>query len=343
MGCDLGALLIKNEIRLNDLANKKLGFDGYNIIYQFLSSIRDQQGNPLHNEDGQITSHIVGLFYRMTSILEYGINPIFVFDGKPIIEKIGTIEKRNEIRNIAKEKHREAVESEDYENARKFGRQSMRINKEMVEESKELLSAFGIPCIDAPHDGEAQIALMDKKGLTDGSISQDFDVMLFGGRNLYRNVTISGKKKVNGKSYSLPISPEQINLEESLKALNFNQEKLIWIAILIGNDFNDKVPKIGPKTALKLVTKHNSLEDIYKELDYTPDYDYKRIYSIFEKPEYKKVTEKDIENKIPDFDKIRELLVEKYAFSSERIENTLKKLYENKKEEKAQPKLNRWF
>jgi len=343
MGCDLGDLLTKKELKLGDLKNKKLGFDAYNVIYQFLSSIRDQYGNPLQNEDGQITSHIVGLFYRMTNILETEIKPVFVFDGKPIAEKINTIEKRNEIRNIAKEKFREAMESEDYENARKFARQSMRITPEIVKESKELLSAFGIPCIDAVHDGEAQIAVMNKTGLIDGCVSQDFDVLLFGGKDLYRNVTISGKKKATGKSYSLNVSPEWINLEESLKVTELSGEKLIWIAILIGNDFNEKVPKVGPKTAIKLVREYDSLEEIYNKLDYSPNYDYKKVFKIFEKPECKTLKTKEIENQAPDFEKITTLLVDKYSFSKERVESTLSKLQKQKNEEKAQPKLNRWL
>ena len=343
MGCDLGDIITKNKIKLSDLANKKLGFDAYNTIYQFLSSIRDQYGNPLQNEKGQITSHIVGLFYRMTNILETGVNPVFVFDGKPLDEKITVIKKRNEIRNIAKEKHREAMEAEDYENARKFGKQAMRITPEIVKESKELLDAFGIPCIDAIHDGEAQLAVMNEKGLLDGCVSQDFDVLLFGGKDLYRNITISNKKKVNGKSYSLTVSPEHLNLQESLEKQGLTREKLIWIAILIGNDFNEKAPKVGPKTALKLVSKHNSLEDIYKELEYSPNYDYKKVYEIFKKPDYKEVKKKEIQNTEPNLEKLTSLLVEKYSFSKERIENTLGKLQKKEKEEKAQPKLSRWF
>ncbi|MDD4983690.1 MAG: flap endonuclease-1 [Candidatus ainarchaeum sp.] len=343
MGCDLGDILTKNEIKLSDLKNKKLGFDAYNTIYQFLSSIRDQYGNPLQNEKGQITSHIVGLFYRMSSILDTGVKPIFVFDGKPLDEKITVIKKRNEIRDIAKEKHREAMAAEDYENARKFGKQAMRITPEIVTESKELLEAFGIPCIDAIHDGEAQLAVMNEKGLLDGCISQDFDVLLFGGKNLYRNITISGKKKANGKSYSVTVSPEHLNLRESLEKQGLTREKLIWIAILIGNDFNEKAPKVGPKTALKLVLKHSSLEDIYKELEYSPNYDYKKVYEIFEKPDYKAVKEKDIQNTEPDLEKLTNLLVDKYSFSKERVESTLNKLKQKEKEEKAQPKLNRWF
>jgi flap endonuclease-1 len=156
-------------------------------------------------------------------------------------------------------------------------------------------------------------------------------------------VTISGKKKATGRGYSLTVNPEHLNLQESLKKGGLTREKLIWIAILIGNDFNEKVPKVGPKTALKLVTQHNSLEDIYKELEYSPNYDYKKVYKIFEKPEVKKVKAKDIENQEPDFKKLTSLLVDKYNFSQERVESTLSKLQKQEKEEKAQPKLNRWF
>ncbi len=82
MGVNLGQLVSKKEIEMSDLQGKKIGIDSYNVLYQFLSSIRSRHGQPLMDSKGKITSHITGLLYRTVNLLEAGIKPVFVFDGK---------------------------------------------------------------------------------------------------------------------------------------------------------------------------------------------------------------------------------------------------------------------
>jgi DNA excision repair protein ERCC-5 len=49
------------------------------------------------------------------------------------------------------------------------------------------LQLFGLPFITAPGEAEAQCAYLDFTDVTEGSITEDSDVWLFGARRVYKN------------------------------------------------------------------------------------------------------------------------------------------------------------
>ncbi len=108
MGIPLKDVVVKHGVSFEDLKGKKLAFDTNNILYQFLSAIRQRDGTPLTDSHGNVTSHLIGLFSRTAKIIEYGIKPCFIFDGKPLELKSGVSEKRRKIREEAAEKHKRA-------------------------------------------------------------------------------------------------------------------------------------------------------------------------------------------------------------------------------------------
>src|SRR5512136_2317954 len=94
MGVDISGLIEGKPISLEDLSGRSIAIDAFNTLYQFLSMIRQPDGTPLMDRDGRVTSHLSGLFYRSAALLEFGIRPAFVFDGKPPELKKKTIESR---------------------------------------------------------------------------------------------------------------------------------------------------------------------------------------------------------------------------------------------------------
>ncbi len=79
MGTAIGNIVPREKISLDSLNGKTLGFDSYNIIYQFLSSIRGYDGTPLMDSRGNVTSHITGLFYRTINLVEKRSKACFCF------------------------------------------------------------------------------------------------------------------------------------------------------------------------------------------------------------------------------------------------------------------------
>ncbi|MFH1588369.1 MAG: flap endonuclease-1 [Candidatus Diapherotrites archaeon] len=341
MGVALGELIEKEEISLAYLNGMKLGFDSMNIIYQFLSSIRGMDGTPLTDSKGNVTSHLTGLLYRTTNLVEKGIKPVFVFDGKHPELKSETLKKRTEIRTKAIEQHEIALREGRLKDAKALGSRALKLTPEMVNDAKKLLELMGFPVIQALGEGEAQIAFMCKEEQVRGCVSQDWDALLFGAPVLYRNITVSGKRKIPGKDIFIDVFPEKIDLQKALDSIGLNRQKLIWLAILIGTDFNEKFPKIGPKTALKLVQKFDSFEEIIKETKFLPEFDFKEVEDIFLKP---KITEDySLKFSTPKREEIISFLCNEHDFSLDRVENTLKRLELKLSEKGEQSSLNKWF
>jgi len=343
MGVNLSQLVEKEEITIENLNNKRVGIDSYNMLYQFLASIRGQDGLPLADSHGNITSHITGLFYRTINLLEKGVKPIYVFDGIPSELKRETLNKRREVRTDAEKKASEALQTGKMDDAKKYGSRALKLTKDMVGEAKEFLRLLGIPVVEAPQEGEAQASVMVSKGQLDGVVSQDFDALLFGATQLYRNIGFSGKRKVSGKNFYVDIKPEHIELEKILAQLKISRQKLIWLGILVGTDFNDKFPKVGPKTAIKLVQEFDTFEDIMEKTGHIPDFDYKEIEDLFMNPVSVEIPNGQLDATSPNKEKIMEFLVEKHDFSQDRVENTLNKFLKQKEEKEKQKGLSEWF
>ncbi|MFH1450815.1 MAG: flap endonuclease-1 [archaeon] len=332
MGVDISDLVEAKELELKSLAGKRIAIDAFNTLYQFLAIIRQPDGTPLMDNEGRVTSHLSGLFYRTAKLMELGILPSFVFDGKPPQLKADTIKKRGAIKVEAKKKWKDAVEKEDLKSAKKYAQATSKLDERMIDDSKALLDALGIPWVQSPSEGEAQAALICKENDVYAVGSQDFDSLLFGAPRFIRNITITGKRKIPGKSYYYELKPVLITLADVLKQLDVTQEQLIEIGIMIGTDFNPGIKGIGPKKALKAVK-----EGTWKEHEYGIDPEL--VKKIFTKPEV--TTDYELKWGQPDLDKLLELLHEKHDFSKERVENTYNRLAEAGKA-KNQSSLDQW-
>jgi len=345
MGVDLGDLAVKHTISLQSLSGRVVAMDAFNIIYQFLASIRQEDGTPLMDFKGNITAHLSGLFYRNCKLLEAGIRPVYVFDGKAHDFKGKTQAERSETKRKAEEKWKAALEMEKFEEARKYAQATSRLTSDMVVESKALLAAMGIPSVQAPADGEAQASAMVRDGFAYATASQDYDALLFGSSNLVRNLSITGRRKVPRQDRYIMVEPEFIELKETLQSLGMDRTGLILMGILLGTDFNDGVKGVGPKTALKIVKEHRTLEAVTEyvrtKYDYQFEVDAEEVLNIFLNPQ--SVPMEPPKWKRPDEDAIRKMLVEQHDFSEERIMGTLATLKKMTEEQAAQSKLEQWI
>ena len=287
MGINLRELITKKEIGFNDLENKKLVVDSFNVMYQFLTTIRMKDGQPLKDSHGNVTSHLNGIFFRTTNLMQYNMKLAFVFDGKPPELKFKEIEKRSKLKEEAKLKYEKAKQEEDIDAMKKYAGRTSRLTKEMIEEAKELIKAMGLPVIQAPSEGEAQAAHIVNKGEAFAEISEDFDCLLYRVPRLIKNLAITQKRKKLGAIAYETVKPSIIDLKENLKALDINQEQLIVIGILIGTDYNNGgVKGIGPKNALKLVKQYkHDFDGLFREVKWDEYFDFSwyDIYELFKK------------------------------------------------------------
>ncbi len=324
---------------MEDLKGRSVAIDGYNTLYQFLSSIRQPDGMLLEDSQGRVTSHLSGAFHRTANLLAAGIKPVFVFDGKPNPLKIGTLTARKERKTKAQKQWDEALEKGDLETARTKAQQTSRLSRDMVAQAVELLGYMGLPSVQAPEEGEAQASHMAMKGDVHAAASQDFDTLLFGAPRLVRNLTLAGRRKMPRRNVYVDVVPELLTMEDVLAELGLDREQLVDLCVLVGTDFNDGIKGIGPKKALKLLREFGSgAEAINKKNLDIPSF--QNVRKIFLEPN---VTD-DYELKWGSMDptKIEEFLCDEHDFSRPRIQSALAKIAEGEKA-RAQKSLDSWF
>ena len=328
MGVKFKDIVSPEEISLKDLEGRTVAIDAYNTIYQFLSGIRQRDGSPLMDQNGNVTSHLSGILYRTASIVDKGIKPIYVFDGDSSEHKAKTLEQRKAIKEEAMEKWEEAKAAGNIEEARKFAIRTSRMSPYILESSKKLLEYMGIPYVQAKGEGEAQGAYMVEQGDAWAVASQDYDCLRFGAPRIIRNLTLSG-----GLS-----NLEYLELQKVLEDIDLTREQLIDVALMVGTDFNEGIHGIGAKTGLKLI-RNNSLEDILvqkgiTEVNVEPD----ELRDIFLNHEVN--TDYKIKFKSAKKDQLVEFMCEEHGFSESRVLNVTEKL---KKLSSTQKSLEDWF
>ncbi len=340
MGVKIDGILTKHECTLEEIKGT-VAVDAFNVLYQFLTTIRQRDGTPLMDAEGRVTSHLSGLFYRTCNLLERGIKPVYVFDGKPSLLKENTIMERSERKQDALEKFRKAEKVGDEEGMRTYSAQSVRLESHMIAESKELLGMMGIPWIQASTEAEAQCAHMSSAGITDSAASQDFDSLIFGANILIRNLAISGRRKLPRKNETVEVLPERYFLAENLDALKITRQQLIWVALLCGTDFDKGVFGIGAKKGLKLVREYSSFEQIL-EATKADIPRWKEIENIFLHPDVFDPPAESLRFSPPQVDALMDYMCEQRGFSQERVQSALSRGYKVP-EDANQSALSKWM
>ena len=341
MGVDFKDLVPKIPVKLEDLSGKVIAIDAYNAIYQFLSIIRQPDGTPLKDSAGKITSHLSGLFYRTSNLVEIGIKPIYVFDGIPPVLKAAEIERRRQVKVEAAVHYEKAVAKGDTEKMRMFAMATTSMKDYMQDDSRKLLDLMGLPWINAPSEGEAQAAYMTKKGDANYCASQDYDGLLFGAPRMLRNITISGRRK-RGNAY-IEVVPEIMELSKTLNETGLTYEQLVDVGILIGTDFNpDGIKGLGPKTALKLIKQYGTLEDALPQIKNASfPVEPNCIRAIFLHPEIKENYK--IEWKEPNVEGIIDFMCGEKEFLEDRVRKSVQRMLDGSKKQKAKVSLEKWF
>jgi len=329
-----------------------IAIDASMQLYQFLVQVRSSQNGgvsqQLTNENGDVTSHILGFFHRTIGLLNKGIKPVFVFDGKPPEMKLGELKKRKAAKQKADEDFQaasEAIKDADdkeaaIEEANRQSKRTTRVTREHNQDIQELLTLMGLPFVLAPSEAEAQCAEMCKKGKVFGVGTEDMDTLTFGAPILLRKLTLpdSQKQKV-----------VEIHYDKMLSLLGMPRAEFVDLCILSGCDYCSPIKGIGGKTALKLIRQHKSIEKVIENLDQTkhpvPDpliNDLDAIRAMFNQPEVTPGEDIEIVFGNVKEEELLKFLVDKNGFDEGRVKGSLKRI-EMSKSQTSQRRLDSFF
>jgi len=311
-----------------------LAIDASMCLYQFLIMIRENHSgtyNNLTNEDGQVTSHIIGMLTRTLRLMEAGIKPVYVFDGKPPELKLNELQARREKRQEATANLQSAIESGDQEQILKSTKMTVKVTKEQNEQTKQLLRLMGVPVVDAPSEAEATCAALCRDGKVHAAATEDADCLTFGTRTLVRNLMAAEAQKKQIL---------EVSLERILEQLNITRDQFIDFCILCGCDYCDTLKGVGPSTAIRLIVQHGSLEKVLENTDsdkVPQNFRYQAARDFFKECEAVETSSVQFEFAEPDFEGLTKFLVEDYSFSKERVERYIDRLKTAKSRTKQRP------
>ncbi|KAI9499913.1 Elongation of fatty acids protein 2 [Coemansia spiralis] len=306
-------------VEMQHLVGRKVAVDASTSLYQFLIAVRSE-GQNLTTSDGSTTSHLVGLLYRTSNMIESGLKPVYVFDGKPPVMKGYELNKRREKREKAEESLKNAQEEGDDEEMLKQMKRLTKVTPEINEQAKRLLKLMGIPYVTAPCEAEAECAALARAGKVWAAASQDMDTLLFGAPILLRNLTVPAARK-------LPI--EEIHLDEVLKGLEFTQDQLIDMGIILGCDYCDSIRGVGPKSGYELIREHKGIDGavkVEKVAKGVPEnWPFDQVRELFRNADVSDCSE-DFAWEKPDTEGLVQFLVNEMEFSEQRVRSVAAKL-----------------
>ena len=310
-------------IKLENLFNRKIAVDASLSIYQFLVAVR-HTGQSLTDSEGNPTSHLQGLLSRSVRLIESGIKPVYVFDGKPPELKGNELQKRKERREEAEKELEKAVEEGDQDAIEKLSKRTVRLEPEQVKECQMLLNLLGIPYVEAPCEAEAECAALNKAGLVDAMATEDMDSLAFATPILLRNLSYSHK---GGDDVI------QIDYNVMMEKCGLTREQFIDFCILCGCDYCDTIKGIGSGRAYDLIREYGSIEEIIKHIDTNKypipdDFDYVRARDLFFN--HPVSTDHEFKWRKPDEAKLKAFLCDQKAFAESRVESACQKILKNR-------------
>jgi flap endonuclease-1 len=264
---------------ISKLSGKKIAVDISIYMYKYAS------------EDSLIEN-----MYLMLSIFRhYNVIPIFVFDGKPPAEKRELLQKRREDKkeaeieyNNLKNKLQINENMDDIEkqeitnNMDMLKRKFVNVNKNDIEEVKNLIRAYGATYYDAPGEADELCAMLTIKGKVWACLSEDMDMFVYGCPRVIRYLSL------------LKHTVVLYEMKGILSELGITQKELREICVLSGTDYNnindDNDKSHNLYTTLKQYKKYHKDKSelefydwLNKNTDYISDYDHLiQIYDIFD-------------------------------------------------------------
>ena len=195
-------------------------------------------------------------------MMELGIKPVYVFDGKAPELKSVELAAREEKKQQAEVELKAALESGDAEEIRKASHRSVRVTQQMNADVQELLRLLGCPVVLAPCEAEASCAALCQAGRVYATATEDMDALTFGSPVMLKNLFDTESSRTQTKR---PVF--ELHLARLLEQLDVSREAFVDFCILCGCDYTGTIRGVGPMSAFKLLKLHGSIEAVAATLD----------------------------------------------------------------------------
>ena len=298
-------LAVIEEVPFEDLEGSVVAVDAHNWLYRYLTTTVKWTSDEIYTTcGGEEVANLVGVVQGLPKFFEHDLTPVFVFDGAVTELKDDEVAERREKREAAEERLEAAREAGDDILAARLESRTQRLTETIIETPREVLELLDVPIVDAPAEGEAQAAVMARRGDVDYAGTEDYDALLFGAPQTLRQLTSKG-------------DPELMDLDATLERHDLTWEQLIDVAILCGTDFNEGVSGYGPKTSVKAIAEHGDLWGVIEAEDLRiPNAD--RIRDLFRDPPVTETPNLDLDVS-PDVEAARAYVTETWEVDADEV------------------------
>ena len=317
-------LAVIEEVPFEDLEGSVVAVDAHNWLYRYLTTTVKWTSDEIYTTSGgEEVANLVGVVQGLPKFFEHDLTPVFVFDGAVTELKDDEVAERREKREAAEERLEAAREAGDDILAARLESRTQRLTETIIETTREVLELLDVPIVDAPAEGEAQAAVMARRGDVDYAGTEDYDALLFGAPQTLRQLTSKG-------------DPELMDLDATLERHDLTWEQLIDVAILCGTDFNEGVSGYGPKTSVKAIAEHGDLWGVIEaEGLQIPNAD--RIRDLFRDPPVTETPDLDLDVS-PDVEAAREYVTETWEVDPDEVERGFQRI----EDAQVQTGLDQW-
>jgi len=317
-------LAVIEDVPFAELQGSVVAVDAHNWLYRYLTTTVKWTSDDVYTtSDGEEVANLVGVVQGLPKFFEHDLTPVFVFDGAVTDLKDDEVKQRREKREAAEQRLEQARERGDDLAVARLESRTQRLTETIVETTRELLELLDVPIVDAPAEGEAQAAVMARRGDVDYAGTEDYDALLFGAPLTLRQLTSKG-------------DPELMDLDATLSEHDLTWEQLIDVAILCGTDFNEGVSGYGPKTSVRAVREHGDLWGVI-EAEGIQVENVDRIRGLFRDPPVAETPALDLDIS-PDVSAAREYVTETWEVDPGEVERGFERIEQSQ----VQTGLDQW-
>jgi 5'-3' exonuclease len=253
---------------VSELRGSIVAIDISGILIRFGIGIR-KQGCDKKNYHGKVINHLYAIIKYTLNLVEKGIFPYYVFDGKTSRHKV-TVFDRTQSRITSSAKCNAITDKTSSEFIKHFKR-GYTFSRSDIDECKKLLGLMGIPFIHAPEEADSQCAALAHTfpHLISGVITDDSDILIYGCPKMYKDFNPKTRTMIE-YNYSDVIDIFHQKINDILKTIGkspieynnkFLKDALRHFCILMGSDY-------GKLVTVKNVDKNNILLKLFVECNF---------------------------------------------------------------------------
>ncbi|OBT90903.1 hypothetical protein VE02_00415 [Pseudogymnoascus sp. 03VT05] len=256
---------IHKPCNLKKFAGQTIGVDAYGWLHRGTISCT------MDLVMGKPTRKFVDFaMHRVRMLQHFGVIPFLIFDGDYLPSKAATEADRNKRRAASKTLGLELLNAGKVAQANLELQKAVDVTPEMARQLIDELNIAGVQYIVAPYEADAQMVYLERKGVLDGILSEDSDLLVFGAKCLLTKLDQYGN--------CIEINQADFSACRDINLTGWSEKEFRQMAILSGCDYLSSITNMGLKTAYRMIRKHKNVEKVIRMLQFDGKYHVPKDY-----------------------------------------------------------------